>query len=57
MAGAKKFEDPEVVHVKIERKKKAVLVEHCNRNGLMFSGLIRRLLDEYAEKEGLTDGK
>lgn len=53
MARTKKLEDPVQIPVKIERNLKDILTKHCEENGVMFTWLVRRLLTEYAEREGL----
>ena len=57
MAGVKQFKDPVQIPIKIERNLKNAITEHCKKEGLMFSGLIRKLLSDYAEKEGLIEAK
>lgn len=52
MARPSTFKDPIVIPVKIEKSDKAALIEHCKREGLTLTGLIRKLLREYAEREG-----
>lgn len=56
MGRPKKLEDPVQIPVKIERGLKDVLAQHCEEKGFMFTWLVRNLLKEYAEKEGLTKG-
>ena len=57
MAGRSYLEDPVIVPVKLEKKFKNALVDHCRKEGLMLSALMRKLIKEYAEKEGIeTNG-
>lgn len=47
------FDNPVIIPVKVEKEFKDILVDHCRENGMILSGLMRKLLKEYAEKEGL----
>lgn len=42
-----------VVPFKIEKEAKNRILGHCRSEGMTLSGLIRKLLREYEEKEGL----
>lgn len=53
MARIKKLENPVQIPVKIEKTLKDALADHCEETGVMFTWLVRRILTEYAEKEGL----
>lgn len=53
----KMFKDPVMIPVKMERDFKNALLGHCRGQGLMLSVLIRKLLKEYAEKEGIAENE
>lgn len=50
---ANKFKDPVVIPVKVEKEFKNLLLDHCRENAMIISTLMRKLLEEYAEKERL----
>lgn len=47
------FKDPVVIPVKVEKEFKNLLLNHCREHAMILSALMRKLLEEYAEKEGL----
>ena len=42
-----------IVPFKLDKDYKNMLLNHCRNEGMTLSGLIRKLLREYAEKEGI----
>lgn len=45
--------DKVVIPFKCDKAFKNSIVDHCHQEGMTLSGLIRKLLREYAEKKGL----
>ena len=43
-----------MVPVRMDKNFKNALLKHCKDEGMYLSGLVRKLLREYAEQKGIT---
>lgn len=46
-------ENKVIVPFKLDKDYKNSILNHCRKEGMTLSGLIRKLLAEYAEKNGI----
>lgn len=53
--GKRYMQNSAVFNIRVEEDLKDVVLEHCRKEGRTLSGLIRKLLTEYAIKEGLIN--
>ena len=53
MAGKKVMKEAVVIPLKIEKEFKNVILDYCRKEGMTFSGLVRKLLTDYAKQKGV----